>query len=160
LIKPVRLYPDPVLLQPCEAVGVTKAEQVTADLIDTMRSLPRCVGLAAPQIGEAVRVAVVDCTDHPAASSRNGLLVLIDPRIVEAAGREVGREGCQSLPWFTVDVARFRRVVVAGGPARTIWCSGFEARAVQHEMDHLDGVLILDRAAGGRAIHRRRPPEP
>jgi peptide deformylase len=158
LIKPIRLYPDPVLVQPCEAVGVSDAGQVTADLIDTMRSLPRCVGLAAPQIGEPVRVAVVDCTDHPAASSRNGLLVLIDPRIVEAAGREVGREGCQSLPWYTVDVARFRRVVVAGEPARTIWCSGFEARAVQHEMDHLDGVLILDRAAGGRAIHRRDAP--
>jgi peptide deformylase len=158
LIKPVRLYPESVLVQPCEVIGVSAAERVTADLIDTMRSLPRCVGMAAPQIGEPVRVAVVDCTDHPAASSRNGLLVLIDPRIVEAAGREVGREGYQSVPWYTVDVARFRRVVVAGEPTRTIWCSGFEARAVQHEMDHLDGVLILDRAAGGRAIHRRDVP--
>jgi peptide deformylase len=158
LIKPVRLYPDPVLLQPCEAVGVSEAELVICDLIDTMRSLPRCVGLAAPQMGEPVRVAVVDCTDHPAASSRNGLLVLIDPRIVEGAGREVGREGCQSLPWYTVDVARSRRIVVEGEPGRLLWASGFEARAIQHEIDHLDGILILDRAAGARAVHRRGPP--
>ena len=146
-----------MLLRRCESVGAAETERVVCDLVDTMRSLPRCVGLAAPQIGEPARVAVVDCSRHPAAAAHNGLLVLIDPRILEAAGREVGREGCQSLPWYTVDVARARRVLVASEPAGTVWSSGFEARAVQHELDHLDGVLILDRAAGGRAIHRRDP---
>jgi peptide deformylase len=128
-----------------------------------MRALPRCVGLAAPQIGEPVRVAVVDCRQNPAASAHNELVVLVDPRIVEAAGREVGREGCQSLPWYTVDVARSRRLVVESEPGRLIWAAGFEARAIQHELDHLDGVLILDRAAGARAVHRRgvaAPPLP
>ena len=125
------------------------------DLVDTMRSLPRCVGLAAPQIGEPLRVAVVDCSRHPAAGAHNGLIVLVNPRIVEAAGREVGREGCQSLPWYTVDVARARRLVVESEADGLAWCSGFEARAVQHELDHLDGILILDRAANARAVHRR-----
>jgi peptide deformylase len=125
------------------------------DLVDTMRSLPRCVGLAAPQIGEPVRVAVVDCGGHPASSAHNGLLVLVDPRLIDGSGREVGREGCQSIPWCTVDVKRFRRVVVEAQPGHLAWCAGLEARAVQHELDHLDGVLILDRAAGARAVHQR-----
>ena len=144
-----------MLLARCEAVSESDAEGVAVDLLDTMRSLPRCVGLAAPQIGEPVRVAVVDCSGHPAATAGNGLLVLVDPRIVEAAGREVGREGCQSLPRYTVDVARHRRIVVEGRPGSQLWATGFEARAIQHEIDHLDGILILDRAAGARAIHRR-----
>jgi peptide deformylase len=155
LIRPVRTYPDPVLLGRCELVSAAEAERVATDLVDTMRSLTRCVGLAAPQIGEPARVAVVDCSRHPAATAHNQLLVLVDPRILEAAGREVGREGCQSLPWYTVDVARSRRIVVEGEPGRRIWASGFEARAIQHEIDHLDGILILDRAAGARALHRR-----
>jgi peptide deformylase len=155
VIKPVRTYPDPVLLARCEAVSASEAERVVVDLVDTMRSLPRCVGLAAPQIGEPARVAVVDCSEHPAAAAHNRLLVLVDPRILEAAGREVGREGCQSLPWYTVDVARHRRIVVESEPGRLVWAAGFEARAIQHEIDHLDGTLILDRAAGARAVHRR-----
>jgi peptide deformylase len=125
------------------------------DLVDTMRSLPKCIGLAAPQIGEPVRVAVVDCRSHRAASMHNGLLVLVDPRLIERAGGEVGREGCQSLPWYTVDVKRSKRIVVETQPGRLAWCSGLEARAVQHELDHLDGVLILDRAASARAVHPR-----
>jgi peptide deformylase len=155
VIRPVRLYPDPVLMRPCAAVAPADAERLVRDLVDTMRSLPGCVGLAAPQIGETARVAVVDCTGHRASAAGNGLLVLVDPHIVEGAGREMGREGCQSIPWYTVDVKRFRRVVVETEPGRVAWCSGIEARAVQHELDHLVGVLILDRAAGARAIHRR-----
>lgn len=154
MIRPVRLYPDPVLFQRCAPASPADAERVAADLVDTMRSLPGCVGLAAPQIGEPLRVAVVDCSRHRASVAGNALLVLVDPVLVECAGRELGREGCQSIPWYTVDVKRHRRIVVewAGGRA---WCVGIEARAVQHELDHLDGVLILDRAAGARAIHRR-----
>jgi peptide deformylase len=155
VIRPVRLYPDPVLLGPCAAVTPAEAVRLVADLVDTMRSLPGCVGLAAPQIGEAARVAVVDCARHRASTASNGLLVLVNPRLVEGAGRELGREGCQSIPWYTVDVKRFRRVVVETEPGAFAWSSGIEARAVQHELDHLDGVLILDRAAGARAIHRR-----
>jgi peptide deformylase len=152
----VRTYPDPVLLERCAPAAPADAVRLVADLVDTMRALPRCVGLAAPQIGEPVRVAVVDCGEHPAAAARNGLLPLVNPVIVEAAGSEVGREGCQSIPQYLVDVRRSRRIVVRSDWApRVAWCAGYEARAVQHEIDHLDGVLILDRAAGARAIRRR-----
>ena len=156
MIRAVRVYPDPVLLQRCEPVPASDAERLVTDLVDTMRAMPGCVGLAAPQIGEPARVAVVDCSRHRASTATNGLLVLVDPRMVDGIGRELGREGCQSIPWYTVDVQRFRRVVVETEPGRLAWCSGIEARAVQHEIDHLDGVLVLDRAAGARAIHRRQ----
>jgi peptide deformylase len=157
VIRPVRLYPDPVLLERCAPAGDADAERVVVDLVDTMRALPRCVGLAAPQIGELVRVAVVDCARHPAATSHNGLLVMVNPVLVDCAGSEVGREGCQSIPQYLVDVKRYRRIVIRSQWQSLTWSAGFEARAVQHEMDHLDGVLILDRAAGARAIHRRAP---
>jgi peptide deformylase len=156
VVRRVRLYPDPVLLERCAPAGPADAERLVADLVDTMRALPRCVGLAAPQIGEPFRVAVVDCAGHLATSAQNGLLRLVNPAIVEEAGSEVGREGCQSIPQYLVDVRRSRRIVVRSDRAPAVaWCAGFEARAVQHELDHLDGVLILDRAAGARAIHRR-----
>jgi peptide deformylase len=156
MVRTVRIYPDPALLARCAPAGAADAARLVADLVDTMRAQPRCVGLAAPQIGEPLRVAVVDCSGHPAAAAHNGLLALVNPEIVEGAGSEIGREGCQSLPQYLVDVKRRRRIVVRSEwTPRLAWCAGIEARAVQHELDHLDGVLILDRAAGARAIHRR-----
>jgi len=109
-----------------------------------MESFGHCVGIAAPQLGLMSRVAVVDVSDHPKAESSNGLLALANPRIVEREGSKVGREGCLSLPDVTANVRRATRVVVehAGG---TVECAGFEAVCVQHELDHLDGILFLDR---------------
>lgn len=159
MIRPVRVYPDPILIRACVPATAGEADRVLSDLVDTMRSLPGCVGLAAPQIGEPVRLAVVDCRQHGACSASNGLLALVNPHLAEGAGRELGREGCQSIPWYTVDVKRFRRVVIESEPGRHVWATGIEARAIQHEMDHLDGVLILDRASGARAIHRRQTSE-
>lgn len=123
-----------------------------------MRALPRCWGLAAPQIGDAVRVAVVDVSRHPTAQAHNGLLVLINPLIVDRAGEEVGREGCQSLPGVLADVQRAKRIHLRLEAAEK-WCAGIEARAVQHELDHLDGILILDRVASAHSVHRRRAHE-
>jgi len=119
---------------------------VAADVLDTMRSRERCVGLAAPQIGSLTRVAVVDVSGHPRAEQSNGLLVLANPRIVEAEGTEVAREGCLSLPDVTANVRRATRIVVAHHTGE-VECRGFEARAVQHELDHLDGILFLDRVS-------------
>ena len=144
-----------MLQRPAEPVSLARGLAVAEDLVATMRALPRCVGLAAPQVGEPVRVAVVDVAGHPAAAARHGLLVLVNPTIVQAVGREVAREGCQSLPQFAVDVARARRILVASDLHPELWSAGFEARAIQHEIDHLSGLLILDRAATARAIHRR-----
>jgi peptide deformylase len=117
---------------------------VARDLVDTMRSFPGCVGIAAPQIGAPVRVAVVDCTGHPRAEDPNGLLVLVNPRIVQADGAELGREGCLSIPDLTANVRRATAIAVEAGPV-AVRSVGFEARCIQHELDHLDGILFLDR---------------
>jgi len=119
-------------------------EAIASDLVETMESFGHCVGIAAPQIGAMSRIAVVEVTGHPKAESSNRLLVLANPRITESEGSEVGREGCLSLPDITANVRRATRIVVehAGG---TVACEGFEARCVQHELDHLDGILFLDR---------------
>ena len=131
-----------------EASGEDQAALV-ADLVETMRASPACVGLAAPQIGVPRRVIAVDVTGHKKTTACHGLVVLIDPLIIDASGREVGREGCMSVPDLTANVARATRLVVRGtdphGNDRMIVTEGFEARAFQHELDHLDGLLILDR---------------
>jgi peptide deformylase len=141
--------PHPALKTVCRPLEAADLELLAADLVDTMRAHPRCVGLAAPQIGELVRLVVVDVTGHPRASTSNGLLVLANPRIVSAEGAEVAREGCLSIPDFTANVRRAPAIVVEsaapGGELRTIESQGFEARCLQHELDHLDGVLFLDR---------------
>jgi peptide deformylase len=125
-------------------VQASELDGVAAELVAAMGSYERCVGIAAPQLGLGVRVAVVDVSEHPKAETSSGLLVLANPTIVEAEGSDVAREGCLSLPDITANVRRATRVVVEhiGG---TVECRGFEARAVQHELDHLDGILFLDR---------------
>jgi peptide deformylase len=123
--------------------------RVARDLVDTMRDHPGCVGLAAPQLGELVRMVVVDVTGDRRATVSNGLLVLVNPNVVSATGSEVAREGCLSIPDFTANVRRATRIVVeAATPAegsRRIESEGFEARCLLHELDHLDGMLFLDR---------------
>jgi peptide deformylase len=147
------------LKRPCGPPTDDEVELVLQDLIDTMRAHPGCVGLAACQIGQPVRVAVVDVRGHRLADSDNGLLALVDAAIEERAGGHVAREGCLSLPAFTADVKRARRIRLStrtlDGDVREVWSAGFEARAVQHELDHLDGVLILDRVTSVRALHPR-----
>jgi peptide deformylase len=137
------------------------ARSVADDLLATMRAHPRCVGLAAPQIGELVRVAVVDCTDHPRAPDAAGVLVLVNPVVVAHDGEEVAREGCLSIPELTANVRRSVAVTIEavspdGEPLR-VASQGFEARALQHELDHLDGILFLDRVDSlSRDVFRRR----
>ena len=142
--RPVLLYPDPVLKQVAAPVQAEDAERVAAILIETLATYERCVGIAAPQIGELVRVAIVDVSEHPKADTSNGLVVLANPRVVASEGSEVAREGCLSLPDVTANVRRATRIEVEA-LSGTIVCEGFEARAVLHEIDHLDGILFLDR---------------
>ena len=122
---------------------------MAADLVETMRSFGHCMGLAATQIDEMVRIVVVDVTGHKKATTQNGLLVLVNPVIAESEGAEVGREGCLSIPHLTANVRRATRIVVEavdpeGSPVR-VESEAFEARCLQHEIDHLDGLLFLDR---------------
>ena len=106
-----------------------------------------------------MRVAVVDVGAHPLADARNGLLLLLDPQIIESVGSEVRREGCQSLPYLIAEVRRAKRIVFSSRD-RLGWAAGLEARAVQHELDHLDGVLIVDRVAHAHGLHRRADTRP
>jgi peptide deformylase len=152
LIRDVIRVPDARLKRAAPAgADPARAAAVARDLLDTMRSFGRCVGIAAPQVGEDLRLCVVDCSEHPkAADANHGLLVLVEPVLVEADGDKRGREGCLSIPDLTGDVHRATRVVVeatdpAGAPVR-VETTGFEARVLLHELDHLDGVLFLDRA--------------
>jgi peptide deformylase len=139
-VREILRYPHPMLKHVCRPADASEGERVASDLVETMRSFPGCVGLAAPQIGEPVRIAVVDVSEHPRAETSNGLLVLVNPRVTRAEGSVVAREGCLSIPDLTANVRR----------PETVWIGemkseGFEARCVQHELDHLDGVLFLDR---------------
>jgi len=141
-VRDVLLHPHPLLTRPAEPA--TDPDAVIADLLDTMRSFGHCVGIAAPQIGESVRVAVVDVTGHRKATSSHGELILVNPVITASSGSEVGREGCLSIPELTGNVRRATLVTVEAEGVR-VDAEGFEARALQHEIDHLDGLLFLDR---------------
>jgi peptide deformylase len=145
-VREVLRYPNPLLKAVCKPPAPDELERAGEDLVDTMRSFGHCVGLAAPQLGQLVRVVVVDVTHHPKApESANGLLLLANPVVVEADGAEVAREGCLSIPHLTANVRRATRIVVeADGGGRTE-SEGFEARCLLHEIDHLDGILFLDR---------------
>ena len=125
-----------------------------------MRASPACVGLAAPQIGVGLRAFAVDVTGHRKARSCHGELVLFNPEVLLAHGPVVAREGCMSVPDLTGDVARATRLVVRGltpdGTDRVLQVDAFEARAVLHELDHLDGLLFLDRVTTADAVFRRK----
>jgi peptide deformylase len=162
-VRDVRIYPDPVLKRVAAPVGVIDddARALARDLVDTMRAHERCVGVAANQIGELRRCVVVDVTGHPRAVSCQGLIVLFDPVITVEHGSEVAREGCLSVPDLTANVRRATSVTVTGldetGRERTVSADAFEARALLHEIDHLDGVLFLDRVANLETdVFRRR----
>jgi peptide deformylase len=151
-VREVLRVPNPILKQtarPLRDDEAAEAERVAADLLDTMRSFPRCVGIAAPQIAELVRLVVVDVTEHPKATTRSGELILVNPRVVESSGAEVAREGCLSIPDLTANVRRATHISLeahtpAGEPV-ALETEGFEARCLLHEIDHLDGLLFLDR---------------
>lgn len=162
-VRDVVRAPDHVLGSSGRLVDPTaKATiELVADLVATHRVSPGCVGLAAHQIGVPARVFSVDVTGHPKTRTCHGLFVLCNAEVVTASRRERGREGCMSVPDFTGDVARARRLVVRGQlPMTGEWVQletdAFEAVAVQHEVDHTDGLLFLDRVAGPNAVHPRR----
>ena len=153
-LLPIRRFPDPLLKQPTRPVERVDAHAVRLidGLIRTMRRHPRCVGLAAPQVGSPLRIAVMDASAHPKApAGTHGLLVLVNPRLAGVEGGGIQREGCLSIPDFTANVRRTSRVVLTAwderGSRYELQLEGFEAVIAQHEVDHLDGLLFLDRVA-------------
>lgn len=163
MIRPVVVAPAPVLGEKGAEVDPTDPEVVKLadDLLETMRVSPGCVGLAAPQVGVPAQVFVVDVTGHPKAKTCHGPFVLCNARVEEASQWQKGREGCMSVPDLTGDVKRAGRLVVVGavpgtGEEKRIATDAFEARALQHEIDHCAGLLFLDRVAGAHAIYARK----
>ena len=150
-VRSVVQLPERVLKQVAEPFAGDYDEQLIADLTETMYASPACVGLAAPQIGVSRRAFVLDVSKHPKVTVSHGLVAMFDPVIVEASGKKVAREGCMSVPDLTANVARSTGIVVSGtsadGERLVIATEGFEARAFQHEIDHLNGMLILDRVS-------------
>lgn len=159
----VRRLPDPVLARRCADVDpLDGAVAALADaMVALMRASPHCVGIAAPQVGRAWRLFVLDTTGHKKARSAHGLVVMTNPVVLERDGEETAREGCLSVPDLTGDVRRAARVVVSGveprtGRVRVVEADAFEARALQHEIDHVDGMLFLDRVRTPQGLHRRK----
>jgi peptide deformylase len=157
----VLVYPDERLKQVSAPVVEFNAalQRFIADLEETMLSFPGCVGLAAPQVSRFQRIVIVDVSSKPGVPN-NGHLILINPEIVDKAGEAIGREGCLSVPDYTGNVARADHIHLqaqdASGQMRRYDCEGYEARAVQHEIDHLDGFLFLDRLVNRRDLFRRK----
>ncbi|MDX1643536.1 MAG: peptide deformylase [Thermoanaerobaculia bacterium] len=157
-IREIKLYPDPVLRVVCPPVERfdDSLEELVDDMVETMYAAPG-VGLAAPQIGVEQRVTVVDPT---AGEEPDRLHVLVNPAIRQPEGRESDLEGCLSLPGITEKVDRAARITVdavdvAGNPIE-LEADGLLARVIQHEIDHLDGVLFVDRLTGLRKERVRR----
>jgi peptide deformylase len=161
-VRNAHALPDPFLQRPSATIGTVDAGALALaeDLLDTMRARPACVGLAAPQIGVGLRAFAIDVSGHRKARSCAGELVLFDPVLVSASKPVMGREGCLSIPDLTGDVARATEVVVRGtgvdGAECVVEADAFEARALLHELDHLDGFLFLDRVASPHAVYRRK----
>ncbi len=156
-------YPARVLKGIAGPVGeIGPRERALAqDLVDTMYDAPGCVGLAAPQLGVASRAFALDVSVmRKPPPGNHGLVVLFDPELVLATGSDLKREGCMSVPDYTCDIRRATDVVVRGttpeGGTRVIEATGFEARAFQHELDHLDGILVLDRVAARADVFPRK----
>lgn len=160
----ILIYPDDRLKTRCAPV-TTDAADVDAliqNLVDTMFASGHSVGVAAPQIGDLRRVAVVDVSRSKLGrDNHHGLLTMINPEIISRSGEKVMREGCMSVPDYTGNVTRAEEIVVEfrdrDGSERVIRAAGFEAVAIQHELDHLDGLLFLDRVSSLKTdVFRRK----
>jgi len=145
-------FPHPLLKKRSHRIEVVDVniQGLITDLIDTMKAGPGSVGVAAPQIGVLLSACVVDVSNNRQGKDNNhGLLVMLNPELVTSSGSAIMREGCMSVPDYTGDVERATLITVEymnhEGEIQTVEASGFEAVAIQHEMDHLDGILFLDR---------------
>ncbi|MEW6764180.1 MAG: peptide deformylase [Pseudomonadota bacterium] len=161
-VRDIVLYPDERLKTLCEPVDSFDAElrDFVEDLLDTCAEGPGAVGIAAPQVGMLKRVCIVDATRARRPVPNHGKLVLVNPEITAWDGFAVGREGCLSVPDYTGNVIRAEKIRLKAfdleGQPLEFEMEGYEARIAQHELDHLDGVLFLDRLVSRSADLFRR----
>jgi len=150
MIRPILKYGDRHLHEPAQPVAdlTLEIDRLIGDMIETMYAASG-IGLAAPQVGVPLRIFVIDLS---VGSSTSGLLVMVNPNFVERDGVQLEEEGCLSVPGFNATVVRPLRAIVKGldrtGTEHAHEGSGLLARAMQHEMDHLDGTLFVDRLRG------------
>ncbi len=150
MIRPIVKYGQDILHQPAQKVTdiTPDLQRLIDDMVETMYAAPG-IGLAAPQVGVPLRIFVIDLS---VGRDPNGLIALINPEFVEREGMQLEEEGCLSLPGFNATVARPDFAIVKGvdvkGDERTLEGRGLLARAFQHEMDHLDGKVFVDRLRG------------
>ena len=150
MIRPILRYGERPLHEPAAEVTTFDdgLERLIDDMIETMYAAPG-IGLAATQLGVPLRVFVVDIS---VGRERDGLIVMVNPGFVEREGMQLEEEGCLSVPGFNATVVRPQRTVLKGldrdGVEQTVEGKALLARAFQHEMDHLDGVLFVDRLRG------------
>ena len=151
-------YPDVRLKQEAKEVSFfdNKLHHFVQDLEETMTAGPGGVGIAATQVGVMKRIVIIDVSNYPRIKNakHHGRLILINPEIIDWQGMKKGREGCMSVPDYTGNVIRAENIVLNAldekGNPHEYEMEGFEARAVQHEIDHLDGLLFLDRLVSRR----------
>jgi len=158
-VLPIVKYPDPRLKKLSRPVEEDPGSlrELVRDMFDTMYDAPG-VGLAAPQVGLNLRIFVVDVSGH---EEGPGPMVFINPELIEGEGRIIWEEGCLSVPDMMVQVPRMERVVMEGtdleGRRFRVEATGLLAIALQHELDHLDGKLIIDRVSPlKRELYRKR----
>jgi peptide deformylase len=150
MIRPILKYGDRLLHEPAQRVEAmtNDVDRLIGDMVETMYAAPG-IGLAAPQVGLALRIFVIDLSIGRDAA---GLIVMVNPEFVERDGMQLEEEGCLSVPGFNATVVRPSRAVIKGldrsGTPQQHEGTGLLARAFQHEMDHLDGTLFVDRLRG------------
>lgn len=161
-IREIKKFPDPVLRKKTAAVGAIDENlcRLIDDMVETMHAAPG-VGLAANQVGVPLQVAVIDISEHEDEGKKRPLVVLINPEVLSLEGAVVAEEGCLSVPDFTDKVKRAARIKVRAkdrtGKTFELEADGLMAKALQHEIDHLNGILFIDRLSPiKKSIFRRR----
>lgn len=161
-VREVLIYPDPRLKEIADDVEQVDdyIKQVIKDLTDTMEASGHSTGIAATQIGEAVRIVVADASKNPKCENNHGRLIMLNPEILKWEGMLQFREGCMSVPDYTGNVNRARKILIKfrdeNFEERVIEAEGFEAVLLQHETDHLEGTLFIDRVISKRTDLFRR----
>ena len=161
-VREILTLPDPRLKRVSEPVTEFDdgLRAFIDDLADTRRAGPAAVGIAAPQVGFFRRVVVLDCSATRKPVPNHARLVLVNPEITDWEGYDMAREGCLSVPDYTGNVIRATHIRLRArdprGDSLEFAMEGFEARAAQHEIDHLDGLLFVDRVVSRRTDLFRR----
>ena len=157
-VLPIRTFPDPVLRQKAKRVNTIddSIQKLISDMVETIEADAGRAGLAAPQIGIPLRVIIIDVPEQEN-------IVLINPEIVRKAGEQLVTEGCLSVPGYFGEITRANSVTVKGrnqdGKEIRIKAEGFLAEALQHEIDHLNGILYIDHLESIEKLHKIEQPQ-